>query len=435
MPPPAPYPRRRRRARPAWGKGALAILLFASSSIPQAATAYTLPRPTTPKPASPHFSSGPTKKRPGYSLADLPIQALGRSHRSAHCLARIRLALDLTKDLLGIPASHSLALLPGGDTGAFEAALWHLVGTPGVSIDALVWDAFGQAWYEDLTTQLGLGDTVRLFSAPYGSLPDLRDVNAQDNDLCFVWNGTTSGACLPADEAPWIPETRGRGLTICDATSACFSMRLPWAKLDVTTFSWQKAMGGEGAHGMVVLSPRALERLRENAGNGLLAARPIPKLLRLADPRTGVPPAGLFDGSTINTPSMLCIEDYLDALQWAQREGGHEGMMARSRANLQAMEAYVEEEGGGWLSFLAKDPLIRSSTSVCFEVEGLESKGQLKALTALLEEENVAFDILSYRDAPPGLRVWGGPTVETEDVRRLMHWMKWAYLQVKGRKG
>jgi len=406
----------------------------------------------TPKPSSPHFSSGPTKKRPGYSLGNIPINTLGRSHRSPECLARIRLALDLTRDILGIPVDYRLALLPGGgDTGAYEASLWSLVGAEGVPVEALVWDAFSSGWHDDLVNQLRI-KKVRENSAPYGELPDLSRVNAKDHDVCFVWNGTTSGVCLPDDGAPWIPSPgpgRGRGLTVCDATSACFCMRLPWDKLDVTTFSWQKALGGEGAHGMMVLSPRALARLEDNAQSGLLSSRQIPKLLRLAgDVKTGLVPDGLWEGSTINTPSMLCLEDYLDALSWVQREGGLDGMIARSRANLAAVEEFVE--GRPWLSFLAKDKRTRSSTSICLEVggwgghvvgEGGREGGngyskkkvaeQLKTMVRLLEEEDLAYDIASYRDAPSGLRVWGGPTVEREDVERLMPWIAWAYEHVK----
>jgi len=448
-----PQPSSRRRPRPGWRQQpttTAALLLVLTS----AAHAYTLPssRPTTPKPSSPHFSSGPTKKRFGYSLGNLPTSTLGRSHRSPECLARIRLALDLTRDILGIPADHRVVLLPGGgDTGAYEAALWSLVGAKGVPVEALVWDAFGSSWHDDLVNQLRVED-VRLVKAPHGELPDLSKVNAQEHDVCFVWNGTTSGVCLPDDGAPWIPASgpgRGRGLTVCDATSACFCMRLPWDKLDVTTFSWQKALGGEGGHGMMVLSPRALARLEENAESGLLASRQIPKLLRLAgDVKTGKVLEGLWEGSTINTPSMLCVEDYIDALGWVQKEGGVEGMIARSKANLGVVEEFVE--GRPWLSFLAKDSRTRSSTSVCLEVGGLGGGGggeggrkggsssdkakaaaQLKGMVRLLEEEGVAFDIASYRDAPPGLRVWGGPTVEREDVERLMPWIEWAYEDVK----
>ncbi|EKU20878.1 phosphoserine aminotransferase [Nannochloropsis gaditana CCMP526] len=405
--------------------------------------------PAMPKPSSPHFSSGPTKKRPGYDLAKLPIDTLGRSHRSSECLGRIQRALELTRDILGIPGEFRLALLPGGgDTGAFEAALWSLVGTKGVPVQALVWEAFGQGWYDDLTTQLKV-EEVELVSAPYGELPDLSQVSAGENDVCFVYNGTTSGVCLPDDGAPWIPPSgagKGRGLTLCDATSACFCMPLPWEKLDVTTFSWQKALGGEGAHGILVLSPRALARLEENGRSGLLAARGIPKLLRLApDPSTGTVPEGLWTGSTINTPSMLCVEDYLDALQWAQEKGGLPALIARTRANLEAVEAFVAKKP--WLSFLASNPRIRSSTSICLRIEGLEEAGstargggsqvrhRLKEMAALMEREGVAYDIASYREAPPGLRIWGGPTVETEDIRRLLPWIEWAYDRVKTTSG
>eukprot|EP00624_Nannochloropsis_granulata_P001053 evm.model.NODE_1477_length_24586_cov_22.484747.4 len=453
VPPQQPKSRLRRRPRTGWRQQPTTTAALLLTLIYIAHAYIPLPRrPTTPKPSSPHFSSGPTKKRPGYSLGNLPITTLGRSHRSPESLARIRLALDLTRDILGIPADHHLALLPGGgDTGAYEAALWSLVGVEGVPVEALVWDAFGSGWHDDLVNQLRV-KSVQQVAAHYGELPDLSTVNAQDHDVCFVWNGTTSGVCLPDDGAPWIPSPgpgRGRGLTVCDATSACFCMRLPWDKLDVTTFSWQKALGGEGAHGMMVLSPRALARLEDNALSGLLSSRQIPKLLRLAgDVKTGKVPEGLWKGSTINTPSMLCLEDYLDALSWVQREGGLDGMMARSRANLGAVEEFVE--GRPWLSFLAKNKRTRSSTSICLEVGGLDGEvvgegekeggngtskakvaAQLKGMVRLLEEEGLAYDIASYRDAPPGLRVWGGPTVEREDMERLMPWIEWAYEHVK----
>jgi phosphoserine aminotransferase len=385
-----------------------------------------------PHHTTPH--AGPTRKRPGYSLASLSAQqqTLGRSHRAPLCLARIRQAIELTKEVLGIPEDYLVALVPGGDTGAFEMAMWGLLGDAR-GVDVLAWDAFGQGWYDDAVQQLRLKD-VRLFAAPYGALPDLGAVDAGSRDVCFVWNGTTSGVCLP--NADWIPGGR-EGLTLCDATSACFAMPLPWVKLDVTTFSWQKALGGEGAHGMLVLSPRAVERLEVAAAfDPAVRARPIPKLLRLTDGR-GKPLRSLFEGSTINTPSMLCVEDYVDALEWVRGEGGQEALSARSRASLHAVEAFVEGEAAvarsrgaePWIQFLAKGhPSTRSHTSVCLELS--LGPAAINRMAALLEAEGVAYDILAYRDAPPGLRIWTGPTVETQEVELLLPWIRWAYHHV-----
>lgn len=311
-------------------------------------------------------------------------------------------------------------------------AMWNLLGDAR-GVDMLAWDAFGLGWADDAAHQLRLQD-VRLFSAPYGALPDLDAVDARDRDVCFVWNGTTSGVCLA--NAEWIPAER-TGLTLCDATSAAFAMALPWAKLDVITFSWQKALGGEGAHGMLVLSQRALQRLEEAAtSDPAVRGRPIPKLLRLTD-RNGKPLLSLFEGSTINTPSMLCVEDNLDALAWVRSEGGQEALVQRCRASLRAVEAFVEEEAASaraqgqepWIGFLAKDSLTRSPTSVCLEVT-LGPK-DIKEMAALLECEGVAYDVLSYRDAPPGLRIWAGPTVETRDIELLLPWVRWAYHQLR----
>lgn len=346
---------------------------------------------------------------------------------------RIQLALQQTKDCLGIPSDYLVAVVPGGDTGAFEMAMWNLLGDAR-GVDVLAWDAFGQGWYDDAVQQLRLRN-ARLFAAPYGALPDLGAVDAKKRDVCFVWNGTTSGVCLR--DADWVPNDR-QGLTLCDATSACFAMPLPWAKLDVTTFSWQKALGGEGAHGMLVMSPRALQRLEAAAtSDPAVQGRPIPKLLRLTD-GNGKPLRSLFDGSTINTPSMLCLEDYLDALAWVEEEGGQAALAQRSRASLGVIESFVDEEAARarsqgrepWVSFLGKDPATRSCTSVCLEL-ALEPAG-IKRLAALLEGEGVAYDILAYRDAPPGLRVWTGPTVETREVELLLPWIRWAYQQIVG---
>lgn len=384
------------------------------------------------KPRSACFSSGPTRKRPGYALGSLPTQTLGRSHRAAACMERIQLVIKQTKEILGIPAEYVVAIVPGGDTGAYEMAMWNLLGDAR-GVDVLAWDAFGMGWADDAVHQLRLQD-VRVFSAPYGALPDLDAVDAKGRDVCFVWNGTTSGVCLA--NADWIPAARA-GLSICDATSAAFAVPLPWDKLDCTTFSWQKALGGEGAHGMLVLSPRALQRLEEAAASDpAVRGRPIPKLLRLTDGK-GKPLHSLFEGSTINTPSMLCVEDYLDTLAWVRAEGGQQALAQRCRTSLRAIEAFVDEEAGAaraqgqepWIGFLAKDPSTRSPTSVCLEL-ALGPK-EIKQMAALLGSEGVAFDILGYRDAPPGLRVWTGPTVETREVELLLPWVRWVYHQLR----
>lgn len=322
-----------------------------------------------------------------------------------------------------------MAIVPGGDTGAVEMALWNLLGDAR-GVDVLAWDAFGLGWYDDVARQLRLED-VRLFSAPYGALPDLSAVvdASGERDVCFVWNGTTSGVCLA--DADWVPDGRA-GLTICDATSAAFAMPLPWPKLDVTTFSWQKALGGEGAHGVLVLSPRAVARLERYKPKW-----PLPKLLRLTDGQ-GKVLRSLFEGSTVNTPSMLCVEDYLDALAWVRAEGGREALFARCRANRRAIEAFVEAEAaaaqaqghdGPWIGFVAKDPCTRSPTSVCLELA--LAPREIERMAASLESEGVVYDILAYRDAPPGMRIWTGPTVETSDVELLLPWLRWAYHQLR----
>ncbi|MDP1960563.1 MAG: phosphoserine transaminase [Reyranella sp.] len=367
-------------------------------------------RPTL-RPKNPCFSSGPCAKRPGWRLDDLSGAALGRSHRSTEGKARLAELIERTRAVLGIPADYRLGIVPASDTGAFELALWSLLGPRGV--DVFAWESFGETWNADIAGQLKLAD-IRTFEAPYGRLPDLGRA-APDRDIVFTWNGTTSGVRVP--HADWIAGDR-RGLTFCDATSAAFAMDLPWPKLDVTTWSWQKALGGEAQHGMVALSPRAVERLQSHT-----PAWPMPKIFRLV--QDGALIEGVFRGETINTPSMLAVEDHLDALKWAERIGGLPALIARSQANLRAIEAWIA--GSSWASFLAEDAATRSCTSVCLKVAHPMVP---KKLAALLEAEGVAYDIDAYRHAPPGLRIWAGATIETDDLRRLFPWLDWAFAQV-----
>ena len=376
-------------------------------------------KPTT-KPANPCFSSGPCAKRPGWSLPGLADAALGRSHRSGLGQGKLQEVIDRSRRVLGIPADHRIAVVPASDTGAVEMALWSLLGPRGV--DVLAWESFGSGWVTDLTRQLPLAD-VHTFSADYGELPDLGQVDL-DRDVVFTWNGTTSGVCIP--DGDWILDDRG-GLTICDATSAVFAMGLPWTKLDVVTWSWQKVMGGEAAHGMLALGPRAVERLESYT-----PAWPLPKLFRMT--KKGKLDESLFCGSTINTPSMLCVEDALDGLRWAERIGGLPALMHRSRANLQVLEDWVAGSGR-WAAFLASRLATRSSTSICLRIvdewyAGLgpdEQGAEAKQMVRSLEEQGVAYDIGAYRDAPPGLRIWGGATVEADDLRTLTPWLDWAF--------
>ncbi|HQD14186.1 MAG TPA: phosphoserine transaminase [Ottowia sp.] len=369
-------------------------------------------RPTR-KPQVPNFSSGPCAKRPGYDVAALDLSALGRSHRSALGKQLLGAACSETARILGLPAGWRVGIVPASDTGAVEMALWSLLGARGV--DMLAWESFGAGWVTDVVKQLKLKDVTR-HEAGYGELPDLSKVNF-DNDVVFTWNGTTSGVRVPHGD--WIPDERA-GLTICDATSAVFAMELPWHKLDVVTYSWQKVLGGEGAHGMLILGPRAVERLESYS-----PPWPLPKIFRMTS--GGKLSEGIFQGDTINTPSMLCVADYLDALQWCERVGGVPGTIARSTANLKAIEDFVATHP--WISFLAKTPETRSNTSVCLSLD-LPAE-QVKALVKLLEKEGVAYDIGSYKDAPPGIRIWCGATVETADVRALLPWLAWAYEQIK----
>jgi len=365
------------------------------------------------KPQVPNFSSGPCAKRPGYDVAALDLSALGRSHRSALGKQLLGAACSETARILGLPAGWRVGIVPASDTGAVEMALWSLLGARGV--DMLAWESFGAGWVTDVVKQLKLKDVTR-HEAGYGELPDLSKVNF-DNDVVFTWNGTTSGVRVPHGD--WIPDERA-GLTICDATSAVFAMELPWHKLDVVTYSWQKVLGGEGAHGMLILGPRAVQRLESYT-----PPWPLPKIFRLTS--GGKLSEGIFQGDTINTPSMLCVADYLDALQWCERVGGVPGTIARSTANLKAIEDFVATHP--WISFLAKTPETRSNTSVCLSLD-LPAE-QVKALVKLLEKEGVAYDIGSYKDAPPGIRIWCGATVETADVQALLPWLAWAYEQIK----
>jgi len=374
------------------------------------------------KPSRPNFSSGPCAKRPGWSPAVLSSAFVGRSHRSAPGKAKLADVIERSRSLLGIPADYRVGIVPASDTGAVEMVLWSVLGARGV--DVLAWESFGAGWVNDITRQLKLTD-VRRLEAEYGSLPDLSAV-ASDRDVVFTWNGTTSGVCVP--NADWIDDQR-TGLTICDATSAVFAMPLPWQKLDAVTWSWQKVLGGEAAHGMLALSPRAVERLESYA-----PPWPLPKLFRMT--KGGKLMEDIFKGSTINTPSMLCVEDALDTLRWAESIGGLAATVERSRSNLNVISRWVAQSS--WADFLAKDPATRSCTSICLTIAAewfaalpLEARAaQVKRLTGLLDQKGVAYDIASYVEAPPGLRLWGGATVEAADLEALTPWLDWAYAQV-----
>ena len=383
---------------------------------------------TTPaaRPARAHFSSGPCAKRPGYSLNNLDLSTLGRSHRAKIGKARLKRAIDLTREVLEVPADYRIGIVPASDTGAVEMALWSLLGAR--PVDLLAWESFGEGWVTDVVKQLKLAD-ARIIKAGYGELPDLSQVDATTRDVVFTWNGTTSGVRVP--DADWIPADR-EALTICDATSAAFAQHLDWAKLDVVTFSWQKALGGEAAHGMLVLSPRAVERL-----DTYKPAWPLPKIFRLTS--GGKLIAGIFEGETINTPSMLCVEDYIDALEWGQSIGGLKALVARADANANAIADWTRE--AGWVDFLAVDPATRSNTSVCLKIidPDVVAKGPdavasvAKGIVAALEKENVAYDIGHYRDAPPGLRIWCGATIDRDDVVALTSWLDWAFAAEKAK--
>ena len=364
------------------------------------------------KPNNPNFSSGPCSKRPGYDVNALDLSTLGRSHRSAIGKSALERACFETAEILGLPEGYRVGVVPASDTGAVEMALWSLLGER--PVDVLAWEAFSSDWLADITKQLKLENVTRL-EADYGDLPDLSKVNPA-HDLVFAWNGTTAGVKVPNGD--WISDSR-TGLTICDATSAVFAMEMPWEKLDVVTFSWQKVLGGEGAHGMLMLSPRAVARLESYT-----PPWPMPKIFRMTS--GGKLSEGIFKGATINTPSMLAVADYLDALDWIKSIGGQSAAIAKSRENLAVMEAFVE--ANDWIHFLAKEPSTRSNTSVCFTLDATEE--QVKAMTKLLEKEAVAYDIGAYRDAPAGLRIWAGATVEKADLEALMPWLSWAYAEV-----
>ncbi|MCR9096732.1 MAG: phosphoserine transaminase [bacterium] len=375
------------------------------------------------RPARPHFSSGPCAKRPGWSVEGLAHAMTGRSHRAAPAKARIQEVSDRSRAILGMPADWKLGLVPGSDTGAVEMALWSLLGARGV--DLLAWESFGSGWVTDVVKQLKLED-VRKLEADYGALPDLSAVDFS-RDVVFTWNGTTSGVRVPNGD--WIPADR-EGLTICDATSAAFAMDLAWEKLDVVTWSWQKVLGGEAAHGMLALSPRAVARLESYT-----PPWPMPKVFRLT--KNGKLNGSIFEGSTINTPSMLCVEDALDGLRWAESIGGLEGLLGRAEANLAAVTRWVE--GSSWVDFLCDDPATRSCTSICLKIvdpwaadrDADEVAKTVKAAAQRLDEEGVAYDIGSYRDAPTGFRVWGGATVDTADLEALLPWLDWAWQAAK----
>jgi len=375
------------------------------------------------RPANPNFSSGPCAKRPGWSLEALADAPLGRSHRAKIGKTKLQYAIDLTREILQVPADWRIGLVPASDTGAVEMALWSLLGQRGV--DMVAWESFGSGWVTDVVKQLKLPD-VRKFEADYGKLPDLTQIDF-NRDVVFTWNGTTSGVRVP--NADFIPADR-EGLTICDATSAAFAQRLDFEKLDVVTFSWQKVLGGEAAHGMLILSPRAVERLESYT-----PAWPLPKIFRMT--KGGKLIEGIFKGETINTPSMLCVEDYIDALEWSKSVGGLDGLVARADANFAVIDAFVERTP--WIGNLAADPATRSNTSVCLtivdpEITALDADAQAafaKGIATLLDKEGVAFDIGAYRDAPAGLRIWAGATVETADLEKLMPWLDWAFAQQK----
>jgi phosphoserine aminotransferase len=382
----------------------------------------TITRPGT-RPANPCFSSGPCAKRPGWTPEILKNAPLGRSHRAKAGKSKLEAAIALTREVLQVPADYRIGIVPASDTGAVEMAMWSLLGAR--PVDVLAWESFGEGWVTDALKQLKLKD-ARVLKADYGDIVDLKSVDC-DHDVIFTWNGTTSGVRVP--NADWIKADR-KGLTICDATSAAFAQRLDFAKLDVVTFSWQKVLGGEAAHGMLILSPRAVERLETYT-----PLWPLPKIFRMT--KGGKLIDGIFKGETINTPSMLCVEDYIDALNWAKSIGGLDALIARADANTKAIADWVKETH--WIDFLAKDAATRSNTSVCLKVvdpavTALSADSQAafaKELATRLEKEGVAYDIGAYRDAPAGLRIWCGATVERADVEALTHWLDWAYGQAK----
>ncbi len=365
------------------------------------------------RPARPYFSSGPCAKPPGWTPDQIDTRILGRSHRSGLGKERLRLCIDLMRELLRLPATHRIGIVPGSDTGAFEMAMWTMLGARAVT--CLAWESFGEGWVTDAVKQLKLDPTV--IRADYGDLPELGQVD-WSSDVLFTWNGTTSGVRVP--DGDWIADDR-EGLSFADATSAVFAYDLPWDKIDVATFSWQKVLGGEGAHGVLILGPRAVERLE-----GFTPDRPLPKLFRMT--KGGKLIEGIFTGETINTPSMLAVEDAIVALEWARSVGGHDGLKARTEANAAALDRIVESRN--WLGHLAQDAATRSKTSVCLTVDGADADF-IKRFAKLLEAEGVAYDIAGYRDAPPGLRIWCGATVDTADIEALGPWLDWAWSELK----
>ena len=365
------------------------------------------------RPARPFFSSGPCAKPPGWEASKLKTESLGRSHRAKIGKARLQLATDLMREVLQVPDTHRIGIVPASDTGAYEMAMWTMLGERPVT--ATAWESFGEGWVTDAVKQLKIEPTV--VRADYGQLPDMASID-QDHDVLFTWNGTTSGVRVP--DGDWISDTR-KGLTFNDATSAVFAYDMPWDKLDVTTFSWQKVLGGEGAHGVIILGPRAVERLETYT-----PAWPLPKIFRLM--AKGALAEGVFKGETINTPSMLAVEDVIFALEWAKSVGGLKGLMSRSDANAAALGKIVD--GRSWLGHLAADEATRSKTSICLTVEGAD-EDFIKKFAALLDAEDAAYDIAGYRDAPPGLRIWCGATVDTPDIEALGPWLDWAYETAK----
>ncbi len=376
------------------------------------ATTASIAKPAT-RPARPHFSSGPCAKPPGWDASKLATEVLGRSHRSKLGKTRLQYCIDLMREMLRLPDTHRIGIVPGSDTGAFEMAMWTMLGARGVT--TLAWESFGEGWVTDAVKQLKLDPTI--IRADYGQLPDLTAID-WSTDVLFTWNGTTSGVRVPNGD--WIPDDR-EGLTFADSTSAVFAYDLPWDKIDVATFSWQKVLGGEGGHGVLILGPRAVERLETYT-----PAWPLPKVFRLM--AKGKLAEGVFKGETINTPSMLAVEDAIFALEWAKGLGGLEGLIARSDANAAALDQLVAERD--WLGHLAAEPASRSKTSVCLTVEGAD-EAFIKKFASLLEAEHAAYDIAGYRDAPAGLRIWCGATVDTADVAALGPWLDWAYATAK----
>jgi len=379
-------------------------------------------KPTT-KPNNPNFSSGPCTKRPGWNIQNLKIDSLGRSHRAKLPKQRLLEVITLTKEILQLPKDYRVGILPASDTGAIEAAMWSLLGKTGVEV--LAWENFGNDWVKDIKDQLK-PENLTIHKADYGNITDFNNLNF-DNDIVFNWNGTTSGVCVP--NADWIPQDR-KGLTICDATSAVFAMDMDWSKLDVVTWSWQKVLGGEAAHGMIAMSPKAIERLSEYQPSW-----PIPKIFRLANNKKVI--EGIFKGETINTPSMLCVEDAIDALQWIQSIGGYAGSIKKSKSNLEVIKKWVASHD--WIDFLANDPNTLSSTSICLKItedwfvqlSEEDQQTKVKEINSLLEKEGVAYDINAYRTAPAGFRIWGGATVEASDIETLLPWIEWGYRSIK----